>query len=295
MSHALSNLNAAPVQLNTADGELPAIALRRGEDRALVALHGGQLLSWVPACGGERLYLSANMRYGEGASIRGGVPVIFPQFADRGPLPRHGLVRSRAWAFAGLVRSDADGEPAAEFALDDDPTTRAHWPHSFALRLRIGLAPNVLTATLSVRNTGATPFAFACALHSYVRVAGLRDLRIEGLSGLPYRDRARPAETDTIDTETTPRFDREIDRLYVGATGDKRLRDAARSLRIQTAGFTDTVVWNPGAALAATMADLAPGDHDRFVCIEPACVEPAVALPPDAHWCGRLRMRAEDP
>ena len=59
----------------------------RGEDgaSALVALHGAHLLSWIPADGCERLFLSERARYDAGAAIRGGVPVIFPHFAARGP------------------------------------------------------------------------------------------------------------------------------------------------------------------------------------------------------------------
>ena len=32
---------------------------------------------------------------------RGGVPILFPQFADRGILQKHGLVRAAHWALLG--------------------------------------------------------------------------------------------------------------------------------------------------------------------------------------------------
>jgi glucose-6-phosphate 1-epimerase len=35
---------------------------------------------------------------------------------------------------------------------------------------------------------------------------------------------------------------------------------------VQKEGFADAVVWNPGAAKCATMADLEPEDYKRFVC-----------------------------
>ena len=79
----------------------PAVTLATaGGDRATVLLHGAQVVSWIPAGGSERLYLSERSRYGDGKGVRGGVPVVFPQFNRRGPdfsLPKHGFVRTRAW------------------------------------------------------------------------------------------------------------------------------------------------------------------------------------------------------
>ncbi|MCB2000494.1 MAG: D-hexose-6-phosphate mutarotase, partial [Rhodoferax sp.] len=77
----------------------PALALQAADGaRVLVTLHGGHVVSWVPAGGhGEQLYLSPRSGFGQRQAIRGGVPVVFPQFSDRGPLPRHGFVRNRAW------------------------------------------------------------------------------------------------------------------------------------------------------------------------------------------------------
>ncbi|MFD2452843.1 aldose epimerase family protein [Ideonella paludis] len=76
-------------------------------------LHGGHLVSWVPLGQGEQLYLSPTTRYGAGSSVRGGMPVIFPQFNTRGPLPRHGLVRTRGWqAVESVVRGPRPGGAA---------------------------------------------------------------------------------------------------------------------------------------------------------------------------------------
>jgi glucose-6-phosphate 1-epimerase len=76
-----------PIELASADGA-----------RVRVLPYGAQVVSWRPAPGapggaGERLYLSARSGYRVGAAVRGGVPVIFPQFADSGPFGRHGFAR----------------------------------------------------------------------------------------------------------------------------------------------------------------------------------------------------------
>ena len=64
---------------------------------ATIALHGGHVLSWKPTGGAEQLYLSPRSEYVPGKAIRGGVPVCFPQFAERGPLPKHGFARTLPW------------------------------------------------------------------------------------------------------------------------------------------------------------------------------------------------------
>src|SRR5687768_12899777 len=48
-----------------------------------VSLHGAHVLSWKPAPARERLYLSPNASHAPGTAIRGGIPVVFPQFAGR--------------------------------------------------------------------------------------------------------------------------------------------------------------------------------------------------------------------
>ena len=76
----------------------PAMHLRAPDGaQATVLLHGAHTVSWIPAGDQERLYLSPLAVAGPGQSVRGGVPVIFPQFNAQGPLPRHGFARDRAW------------------------------------------------------------------------------------------------------------------------------------------------------------------------------------------------------
>lgn len=281
-------LLATLAAFDSADGPVPCVDLVRGAARARVALQGAQVLSWVPARGGERLFLGTATRYGGGRGIRAGIPVIFPQFADQGPLVRHGWARTSDWTFLGIENSG--GEPLAVFALGDDAASRARWPHRYALRLHVGLDGDTLTVALDVRNPGDAPFDFACALHSYLRVATLATTRLDGVAGHGFVDR-NSGET-RVDPDPSPRFDREVDRTYLGCSGLRMLSDGDATLRIETTGFADTVVWNPGEALAAGLADLAPGEHEHFVCVEPACVAPRITLAANETWCGTLRMSA---
>ncbi|QNP39680.1 D-hexose-6-phosphate mutarotase [Lysobacter solisilvae (ex Woo and Kim 2020)] len=260
----------------------PCLRLHADGATALVALHGAHVLSWIPADGRERLFLSERANYGEGASIRGGVPVIFPQFGERGPHGRHGFARSQPWQFDGI----ADGR--AVFALHANART-AHWPHAFTARLCIALSASRLELTLDVDNPDTTDFAFTAALHTYLRVHDLADVALEGLQGCDYEDSAAGGVLRR-EHNFDVRFDGEVDRIYNDVVAPLTLRDGAHTTAIEQDGFSDTVVWNPGATLAATLRDLAPVDHQRFVCVEAGQVLQPVVLAPGERWSGTQRL-----
>ncbi len=267
----------------------PCMRLHQGEASAEVSLHGAHVLSWKPAPARERLYLSPNARHAPGSAIRGGIPVVFPQFGGRGPLVKHGFARVLEWRFTGVHAVAADGE-AAVFELDDSEHTHSQWPFRFRARLNVALAPGALSVGLEILNADQTPFAFTAALHTYLRVARLSEVALDGLEATPFEDSARhgapmPASNAPI------HFDGELDRIYPGTPRSLRLRDGDTALRIEAEGFRDTVVWNPGATLAASMGDLGAGEHLRFVCVEAATVAEPVTLDPGETWLGVQRLR----
>ena len=73
-------------------------------DTVLVALQGAHVLSWVSQ-GRERLYLSPSNLWDGTSAIRGGVPVCFPQFNQRGTLPKHGFARNMDWTAGDAVKT----------------------------------------------------------------------------------------------------------------------------------------------------------------------------------------------
>lgn len=263
----------------------PCFRLRNDRASAVVALHGAHVLSWIPADGRERLFLSERANYSEGAAIRGGVPVIFPQFAGRGTLGKHGFARTLPWRFAG-----AEGERAVFERRDDERT--AHWPHAFELRLRIGLSALRLDLALEVGNTGDGAFAFTAALHTYLRVDALEDVAVHGLRGCDYEDSAAGGLLRREDYDEI-RFEGEVDRIYSDIVAPLTLVDGDRRLHIEQVGFPDAVVWNPGGPMAARITDLAPGDHRRFVCVEAGAVLQPVTLAPGASWAGAQSLESD--
>lgn len=256
--------------------------------RATLSLQGGQLLSWVPAGGAEQLYLSPLSRHGQGGAIRGGVPVIFPQFAAQGPYPRHGLARTRRWTLAQREQG-TQGDALAVLRLQDSADTLRDWPHAFALELTLRLWGSTLEMELAVENRGEARFAFQAALHSYWAVDDAGRCVIEGLQDRRYWDSLRGEEGVQHSHRLELLRGQAIDRIVYGPAAPLRLVELgearSRRLRIDSEGFDDAVVWNPGAAHG--LADLPPGDWQRFVCLELAQIEHQPVLEPGEEWLGR--------
>ncbi|SFF53318.1 glucose-6-phosphate 1-epimerase [Duganella sp. CF458] len=225
---------------------------------ATISLFGAHLMSWKTADGKERLFLSQRSALDGSAAVRGGVPVIFPQFATRGDGPRHGFARTATWR---LVEQANDW---AELALAQSDLQRNHfqsWPRAFELRLRFELKADALAVRYTVRNTGQQDFSWAGALHTYFAVAEFDQAKVDGMPFKGALDDIRPA---------TPQL---------------RLDTGAGTLQLEQQGFSEWVVWNPGAQGATATADMDDSDHRRFVCIEPARVDKQV-LQAGAEWTG---------
>ena len=297
------------------------------------SLFGGQLLRWQ-AGGRERLFLSPRAVLDGSAAIRGGVPVIFPQFNARGPFARHGFARTQRWQ---LREQEAD---RLLLELTDSDATQALWPHRFALRLRARIERDALTLALEVESLDARAFEFSCALHSYfacaveqARVLGLADCGFEEsgdwqpATGQPalipsppldriYRGPAATAPADcgpanpfaaALSSNVLPPGGRGASAstteaslpwapAFAGATRDAgsqalRLECGAQTLAIESAGFADWVVWNPGRDGAAALTDLGADCSESFLCIEPGRIFEPIRLESGERWTGALRMR----
>lgn len=273
-------------------GAAPPVVTLRADDDAVAEVHrhGAHVTSWRPAGDtGDRLYLSPRSEFGGSAAIRGGVPVIFPQFAAEGPLPRHGFARTSLWSLGGMGRT-ADGAAEADFVLRDSAETRAVWDVAFKAVLFVSVVARRLAITLRVENVDEKPLSFTAALHTYLRVHDVAEASIHGLRGTRYRvSGERALVTDEADHLDVRDF---VDRVYVDAPSRLELRERDRSMLVDSEGFRDAVVWNPGPERAAALHDLEPGDERRFVCIEAAVVQTPVTLDAGRGWTGTQTLTA---
>ena len=248
-----------------------------------VALHGAHVLSWITADGVERLYLSPEARFDGQSAIRGGVPVCWPQFNQRGSLPKHGFARNLPWT---AEAPEATGRrDTVVLTLRDSAATRALWPHAFRARLAVTLAPRALRIALTIDNSGSGPLSFAAALHSYLRVDDVTVARLEGLQGANRWDAVR--DDRHVDMAPAQGFGSEFDSVYAAPARPLRLVQPSGTLEIsQSASCTETVVWNPGPQLSAKLDDLPDDGWRHMLCVEAARIDEPVLLAPGALWQG---------
>ena len=253
-------------------GDLPMIHVHNTAADAIVSVYGGQVLSFKPrASGREMLFLSERAYFAPGKAIKGGVPICWPWFGpdpDGLGRPAHGIARNRMWSVYAVDASSADCT-VITLGFDADASTLAVWPHAFSMRLHIRIG-ETLELALESTNSGTTPYRITQALHTYFAVGAIAQTRVDGLDGCLFVDKTRDGAASTQTGSVT--FSSEVDSVYAGVGPQLSIVDAAqnRDISISNQGSTTAVVWNPWAAIAKSMADLADDDYHRFVCVETA-------------------------
>lgn len=267
------------------------LQLRNVHGTVIVSLHGGQVLSWIPAGQREVFWLS-NLAKPAPAAIRGGVPVCWPWFGKQG-MPQgamqHGPVRNVTW---NVVASQAGDNGSLLLRLAPDRNAAGGgsvdvYARHLGVRLDIELDIH-LRITLSTYNRGPEPFALTQALHNYFAVGDVKQVQLQGVEGLRYDSRV----DDTQGNLQVGAFELQslCDNTYAHTNLDAehhyQLTDPAwkRQITLTTQGSQSAVVWNPGADGSATMVDVSDAAWNDFLCVEVANAGPdVVVLAPGAQ------------
>ena len=254
---------------------------------------GAQVTRWTPAGTSDVLYVSTAVRLQQGGAIRGGVPVCWPWFGPgraAGMEPAHGFVRTAPWDL--VERVEGDDAVAFSHRVTSRIATSPHWPHPYTLELRSRFGRR-LELSLTSTNTSDAPVDLEEALHAYLAVGDIRQVRLEGLDGATFFDKV----TDTERQQSGPvTFEGETDAVFRTSEAVTVVDPVlGRRLVITTGGASNVVVWNPWEEKAAEVRDIGDGDWLRFVCVEGANVfENAVALDPGESRTMTYTIEVED-
>ncbi|KAF4317441.1 hypothetical protein G195_009226 [Phytophthora kernoviae 00238/432] len=236
--------------------------------------------------------------------IRGGIPVVFPNFGSAKGFPSHGFARITNWTLDGVTEAkDTKDATVAKFTMTSSDSTREMWPVDFKLEYEVSLFPNQLQTALRVQNTFTSEIEFHALLHNYLWVDDARDegVTVKGLKGVDYYDKV--AKANLTETREFISFNNQTDNVYSNAPSPltvniRGVNNMDRWLEISKTGYissdstlsknvmeavaeieTDAVVWNPWADRAKTMEDFGDEEYKNMVAVEPGRVSEKQKLP----------------
>lgn len=283
-------------------GGLTMIEITNDLANALISTHGGQVLAYCPTTAAEDLlFVSERAWFAPGKEIKGGIPICWPWFGrgsgsgsgtdPAGPdRPIHGFARTRPWSILATTTLPS-GATRVTLGLADDTQTLALWPHHFNLLVEITVGAT-LTVELITRNASGTPFQITQGLHSYFRVGDATRVRVLGLEGCNYIDKAAGAQDAIVTQEGPVTVAAEVNRIYESVPPVLTIEDPVlnRRLRIRSRHSATAVVWNPWVETARAMADLADKDYRVMLCVETVNTASEVIGVPGG---GEARLAAE--
>ncbi|KAL5539373.1 hypothetical protein UlMin_044416 [Ulmus minor] len=261
-----------------------------------VSLYGGQVLSWRTDRGEELLFTSSKAIFKPPKAIRGGIPICFPQFGNRGTLEQHGFARNKLWVIDNnsppLPPNDSNGKAYVDLLLKPSDEDLKIWPHRFEFRLRVSLAADGNLALISrIRNINCKPYSFSFAYHSYFSISDISEVRVEGLETLDYLDNLCQKERFTEQGDALT-FENEVDRVYLSCSNIVAVFDheRKRTFIIRKEGLPDIVVWNPWEKKSKSMVDFGDEEYKQMLCVDGAAIEKPITLKPGEEWTGRLEL-----
>ncbi|XP_050340534.1 uncharacterized protein LOC126766909 [Bactrocera neohumeralis] len=290
-----------------ADGR--AFVTVKNEDGSSIVVYeqGAHITSWKNAKGTEMLYLSPNAIKKDRVPIRGGVPIIFPQFGNRGPLtPSHGFARIRQWKlenvdngravfsfFAGIDELSVENN---NFNMSDSQKNAVH------LTYTVTFSNEKLTLSVDVLNSSEEVAAnFHFCFHTYFRVEDVAKTVINGFNRSSYYDQTKKMDGKNESMalqKPSPLYTisngEEVDRIYPNQACAIVLQQptSESALHISSTTLPDVVLWNPGEAKckkegdASAFKDLPEDGYKHFVCVEHGYITRRVTVPPSSSWHG---------
>ena len=183
---------------------------------------GATVVSFVPVGKSQVLFVSNISKMDGSKAIRGGIPLVFPQFGRPDTsMPQHGFLRTNLWTVGEQYDTDEAAGVTLTLPLNQAVHSRGgKWSlqetdFDCVVSLHVQVTAVSLVTTLTVDNTGSTPFDFQTLQHTYLKVENALDpntCNVTGLQGYECEDKITN-ETYTLGTEPVI-IDCNVDRIY---------------------------------------------------------------------------------
>jgi D-hexose-6-phosphate mutarotase len=164
--------------------------------------------------------------------------------------------------------TEPDSATRLTLRLMESEKTRARWPHDCTVDMTV-IVGETLRMELTTENTGVEDFVIGEALHTYLQIGDIGDVRVKGLEGCEYWDKVGGATLRKQDGPIS--FSGETDRVYINTPAECVIEDEKLKRRIHVAksGSLSTVVWTPWTEKAGKMGDMGqPNGWREMVCVE---------------------------
>ena len=261
---------------------------------AEILLFGATLISWkVNSI--EKIFLSDTAIFNGIKAIRGGIPIVFPQFGQpKKEMNQHGFARNSLWDVQSTNTTDNYGEIV--FVLNDNESTRSLWPHRFILEYKVFLTLEGLSTELIAKNCGSESFDCQMLLHTYYKIDDINQIAVEGFTGSSCKNQL--TSEVIVENSVVNKISEEVDKIYMENNSNQSIGDILLSntghgnINISKKAYksdimskivvpVDVVFWNPWIEKAKSLADLPDEAYHNFVCIEPGTVQDWVRLDPE--------------
>lgn len=298
MSRSSSTDPLSPVKLSHVSGST-----------ATIYPFGATVTSFETASKREILFVSSTAKLDGSKAIRGGIPLVFPQFGQPDKsYPQHGFLRCNVWTVTGECSEEGSDAACCEFTLKLKDVVAARggaWSAASTefdcvITLVVKLEAEKLTTVLTFKNTGEVAYDFQSLFHTYYKVEGGKALdkdvcHVTGLAGYNTLDQITGEE---YIQDVNPIFvDREVDRIYkdstkptldlVIATGGT---GTGTKVSLQAKAKVDgvvtpvsVVVWNPFVEKAKGMGDFTDEQFHDMICVEPGILHEVPSLSKNAE------------
>lgn len=267
--------------LQTNEHGLEYVVLKHPDTGATAQIYklGGVVTSYCDQDGTDFIAIRPDAKLDGSKPISGGLSHCWPQFGP-GLIQQHGFARNVLWSILELT------DTAVTMQLTPTDETKAIWDKEFVCTFTVTLEMDQLDTKMLVENKGEESFDFQAALHSYFAISSLDNLEITGsFAGKEFLNKlvGEEGEMQTEDREVIT-ISEEYDRVYKGVN-DPVLKDAGtkKSLSVlNTAGWEDTVLWNPYGNEGM--------GYNNFVCVESVKFDP-VTLEGGSSWTGDMSLK----
>jgi glucose-6-phosphate 1-epimerase len=277
MSSGVATASSSVGDILTNDEGLEYIRLKHGDSTADVYLYGGVVTSYIKE-GVEYIAVRPDAKMDGSKPISGGLSHCFPQFGP-GEIQQHGFARNLKW------NVDSVSDTSCVLTLLPTDETKAMWDKDFKCTFTVSLNDEQLDTKMHVANNGSESFDFQAALHSYFTVSSLENLEISGsFAGKEFLNKMVDGGTMQTEDRSVITISEEYDRVYKGVN-DPVLADKGTGKKLavlNTAGWEDTVVWNPYGNEGM--------GFNNFVCIESVKFDP-VTLDGGSTWVGDMSLK----